>query len=230
MSLAISTLKPVPWLWVIPFLLGRPTKLRPARTQLGLLFSILFPLFSSRQISVWDGALILTPSWCSMLNRKPNRQEVKAHSLCVALRFNSEWIILGHHCSEPYSRLSFAHWSCGELAVTMPAHAGDNVTEVGYHSILHWFTFLSSAEPGTHSLIGGQREFFNPGHSARLTGTLITHPQYSQMLIYQTWGIATLDHFPDEKSLTASWPSHCGVIFSSLRMVEARINWGSGLE
>jgi len=44
-------------------------------------------------------------------------------------------------------------------------------------------------------------------------------------------GIATLDDFPDEKSLTDSPRSHCGVISPSLRMAaEVFINWGSGLD
>ena len=44
------------------------------------------------------------------------------------------------------------------------------------------------------------------------------------------YGTAILDKLPFEKSLTASQPSHRGVIFSSLGMAETRTNWDSGLE
>ena len=44
------------------------------------------------------------------------------------------------------------------------------------------------------------------------------------------FGTATPDDLPADKPSTASQLSHCGVIFSSLRMAETHTNWGSGLE
>jgi len=45
---------------------------------------------------------------------------------------------------------------------------------------------------------------------------------------WQSDGTATLDNLPAVKSSTVSRPSHCGVIFSSLRIAQTCSNWGSG--
>jgi len=48
--------------------------------------------------------------------------------------------------------------------------------------------------------------------------------------LLKTFGIATFNDLPTGKSSTASWPSHHGVVFSSLWMAETHTDWGFGLK
>jgi len=49
-------------------------------------------------------------------------------------------------------------------------------------------------------------------------------------LLPKPCGMVTLDDFSGRESSTTSRPSHCGVIFSFVRMVKTHTNLGSGLE
>jgi len=116
----------------------------------------------------------------------------------------------------PSSRIQFPYFSVVNLPYSYHRYPRNHSHKKQIYTVLSNFSVL-------------------PLNKMIMKGLFSKPHQWRWWIYYLGWADRVLWYchtkwLPSEKSSMAIWPSHCGVIFSSLRIAATRINWGSGLE